>query len=219
MYKPVKLPYDYSALEPFIDTETMKVHYNTLYMNYIKNLNAEMQKKNYRSVPIKKLIANIDNYSDYIRNNAGGYFNHSLFWKMLKPNKSNNSNLPSGLSKKIINRDFGSYNFFKKMIEEKANLIQEGIKLDVNHQITLQKLEQDTVAAKKVVNGETVDIPPKLTQEEYKKAVAIENTNYEEAKKNLQERKDKNQKDIDDYLKDPFKKQKDEAKKIKEILR
>ena len=120
MYKPVKLPYDYSSLEPFIDTETMKVHYNTLYMNYIKNLNAEMQKKNYRSVPIKKLIATIDNYSDYIRNNAGGYFNHSLFWKMLKPNKSNNSNLPSGLSKKIINRDFGSYNFFKKMIEEKA---------------------------------------------------------------------------------------------------
>lgn len=120
MYKPVKLPYDYSALEPFIDTETMKVHYNTLYMNYIKNLNAEMQKKNYRSVPIKKLIATIDNYSDYIRNNAGGYFNHSLFWKMLKPNKSKYSNLPSGLSKKIINRDFGSYNFFKKMIVEKA---------------------------------------------------------------------------------------------------
>ena len=79
-----------------------------------------------------------------------------------------------------------------RLYKEKANLIQEGIKLDVNHQITLQKLEQDTVAAKKVVNGETVDIPPKLTQEEYKKAVAIENTNYEEAKKNLQERKDKN---------------------------
>lgn len=120
MYKPVKLPYDYSALEPFIDTETMKVHYDTLYMNYIKNLNAEIQKKKYRSVPIKKLIAIIDNYSDYIRNNAGGYFNHSLFWKMLKPNKSNNNNLPSGISKKIINSDFGSYNFFKNIIKEKA---------------------------------------------------------------------------------------------------
>ncbi len=120
MYKPVKLPYDYSALEPFIDTETMKVHYDTLYMNYIKNLNAEMQKKNYRLIPIKKLIVTINDYSDNIRNNAGGYFNHSLFWKMLKPNKANNSNLPSGFSKKIINRDFGSYNVFKKMIEEKA---------------------------------------------------------------------------------------------------
>ena len=81
MYKPVKLPYDYSALEPFIDTETMKVHYNTLYMNYIKNLNDEMQKNTYRSVPIKKLIATIDNYSDYMRNNAGGYYNHGFFGK------------------------------------------------------------------------------------------------------------------------------------------
>ena len=120
MYKPVKLPYDYSALEPYIDVETMKVHYDTLYMNYIKNLNDEMQKNTYRSVPIKKLIATIDNYSDYMRNNAGGYYNHSLFWKMLKPNKTNNSNLPSGMSKKLIDRDFGSYNVFKKMIEAKA---------------------------------------------------------------------------------------------------
>lgn len=120
MYKPVKLPYDYSALEPYIDVETMKVHYDTLYMNYIKNLNDEMKKNNYRSVPIKKLIATIDNYSDYMRNNAGGYYNHSLFWKMLKPNKTNNSNLPSGMSKKLIDRDFGSYNVFKKMIEAKA---------------------------------------------------------------------------------------------------
>ncbi len=120
MYKPVKLSYDYSALEPFIDVETMKVHYDTLYMNYIKNLNDEMQKNTYRSVPIKKLIATIDNYSDYMRNNAGGYYNHSLFWKMLKPNKTNNSNLPSGMSKKLIDRDFGSYNVFKKMIEAKA---------------------------------------------------------------------------------------------------
>lgn len=120
MYKPVNLPYDYSALEPFIDVETMKVHYNTLYMNYIKNLNEEISKKNYRTIPIKKLITTIDNYSDYIRNNAGGYYNHSLFWKMLKPNKNNDSNLPSGLAKKMIDRDFGSYTIFKKMIEEKA---------------------------------------------------------------------------------------------------
>jgi len=120
MYKPVKLPYDYSALEPFIDAETMNIHYNKHYLGYLKNVNDEIKKKNYRSIPIKKLIVTINDYSDNIRNNAGGYFNHSLFWKMLKPNKANNSNLPSGFSKKIINRDFGSYNVFKKMIEEKA---------------------------------------------------------------------------------------------------
>jgi len=106
-----------------------------------------------------------------------------------------------------------------RLYKEKANLIQEGIKLDINHQITLQKIELKHTPKKQVKDGQTVDIPAELSDEEYKKAVAIENTNYEEAKKNLQERKDKNQKDIDDYLKDPFKKQKDEAKKIKEKLK
>ena len=106
-----------------------------------------------------------------------------------------------------------------KLYIEKAGLVQEGIQLDLDHQTNLQKLEQDTVPAKKIVNGETVDIPPKLTQEEYEKAVVVENVNYEAAKKNLQDRKDKNQKDIDDYLKDPFKKQKDQFKKIKDRLK
>jgi len=120
MYKPVKLPYDYSALEPFIDTETMNVHYNKHYLGYLTNLNDEIRKKNYRAIPIIKLITTIDDYSDNIRNNAGGYYNHSLFWKMLKPAKNQNGNLPIGISKRIINRDFGSYESFKKMIENKA---------------------------------------------------------------------------------------------------
>ena len=118
MYKPVKLPYDYSALEPFIDTETMKVHYNTLYMNYIKNLNAEMQKKNYRSVPIKKLIATIDNYSDYIRNNAGGYYNHSLFFECIGPKSGSQ---PKDTLAMAINRDFGSLDGFKNQFKNAAN--------------------------------------------------------------------------------------------------
>jgi hypothetical protein len=105
-----------------------------------------------------------------------------------------------------------------KLYKEKADLIEEGILLDINHQKTLFKLQQDNTPAKKVVDGQTVDIPPKLSNEEYAAAVTIENINYELAKKNLQERKDQNQKSIDDYLKDPFKKQKDEAKKIKERL-
>ena len=54
MYKPVKLPYDYSALEPFIDYETMNIHYNKHYLGYLKNENDEIKKKNYRSIPIKK---------------------------------------------------------------------------------------------------------------------------------------------------------------------
>jgi len=120
MYKAVILPYKYSALEPFIDSETMNIHYNKHYLGYLKNLNDEFKKKNYSVVPIKKLISTIDNYSVAIRNNAGGYYNHSLFWRMLKPNKMNNSNMPTGLAKKLIDRDFGNINIFKKKIEEQA---------------------------------------------------------------------------------------------------
>lgn len=120
MYKAVILPYNYSALEPFIDAETMNIHYNKHYLNYLTNLNDEFKKQNHRLIPIKRLIYTIDNYSQIIRNNAGGFYNHSLFWKMLNPNKMNNSNLPTGEAKKLINRDFGNYDLFKKKIEEQA---------------------------------------------------------------------------------------------------
>jgi len=120
MYKSIPLPYGYSELEPYIDEETMNIHFNTHYMGYIKNLNDEMKKNNHRSIPIRNLIMNIEDYSDNVRNNAGGFFNHFMFWQMLSPNKTNDSNLPSGISKHIINRDFGSYDNFKKLIEAKA---------------------------------------------------------------------------------------------------
>jgi Fe-Mn family superoxide dismutase len=120
MYKAVILPYNYSALEPFIDAETMNIHYNKHYLTYLTNLNDEFKKQNHRLIPIKRLIFTIDDYSQIIRNNAGGFYNHSLFWKMLNPNKMNNSNLPTGEAKKLINRDFGNYDLFKKKIEEQA---------------------------------------------------------------------------------------------------
>jgi hypothetical protein len=100
-----------------------------------------------------------------------------------------------------------------KLYKEKADLIQEGIQLDINHQLTLQKLEVRHTPKKQVQNGQTVDIPAELNDQQYEQAVDAENKNYDEAKKNIQERKDANQKAIDDYLKDPFKKQKDAKKK------
>jgi hypothetical protein len=103
-----------------------------------------------------------------------------------------------------------------KLYKEKANLVLEGIQLDINHQLTLQKIEQKHTPKKQVKNGQTVDIPAELNDEQYEQAIDAENKNYDEAKKNLQERKDANQKAIDDYLKDPFKKQKDAKKKRKE---
>ena len=120
MYKAIKLPYDYSALEPYIDAKTMNVHYNKHYMTYLNNLNSELDKANQRMIPIQQLIYNIHDYSDNIRNNAGGYYNHSLFWQMLENANTKKGYLPYGISDAIIDRDFGNFDNFKKQIEEKA---------------------------------------------------------------------------------------------------
>ena len=116
IYKPVPLPYSYSALEPYIDEKTMYVHFNEHYLGYIKKLNALLP----AGPPINKLITDISNYSTDIKNNAGGYFNHSLFWNMLRPYKPFAINEPPPLVKSIINRDFGSFNNFKNEIIETA---------------------------------------------------------------------------------------------------
>jgi len=102
-----------------------------------------------------------------------------------------------------------------RLYEEKARLIQAGIQLDIEHQITLQKLQAQNTPKKQVQNGQTVDIPAELSDEEYQKAVEAENQNYQEAQTLIQTQKEQNQKDIDNYLKDPFKKQKDLLKKLK----
>ena len=120
MYKLLPLPYKYSDLEPSIDSKTMNIHYNKHYKTYLKNLNDEFVKKRLSFIPIEQVIVNIDRYSEYIRNNAGGYYNHSLFWKMLSPSKTSKNNLPYGMSKKLIERDFGGLDNFKKVITETA---------------------------------------------------------------------------------------------------
>jgi Fe-Mn family superoxide dismutase len=120
MFKSVKLPYSNSALEPYIDAETMDVHYNKHYLTYLKNVNDELKKANVSDLTIEELMENINEFSDAIRNNGGGYYNHSLFWNMLRPNIDNNENLPTGLANILINRDFGNYKNFKSIIEKYA---------------------------------------------------------------------------------------------------
>jgi Fe-Mn family superoxide dismutase len=120
MYKPVLLPYSYSDLEPYIDAETMYIHYNKHYLGYLNNLNDEFAKTDLPNLPIQTLIVNIDDFPQIVRDNAGGYYNHSLFWKMLTPKRTLMPNLPSGISKIVIDRDFGSFDNFKKLIEQTA---------------------------------------------------------------------------------------------------
>jgi hypothetical protein len=102
-----------------------------------------------------------------------------------------------------------------RLYKQKADLIKEGIELDIQHQKNLLQLEKLHTPAKQVVNGQVKDIPPQLNDEEYDAAVKAEDVNYAAAKKNLEKRKEENQKDIDKYLADPFAKQKEKRKKRK----
>ena len=79
MYNLPALPYHYTALEPYIDAKTMFVHYNKHFKTYLDNLNAKLGEENIPLQTIENLIKNISFYSEDVRNNGGGYYNHLLF--------------------------------------------------------------------------------------------------------------------------------------------
>jgi superoxide dismutase, Fe-Mn family len=106
-----KLPYSYSSLEKFIDSETMDIHYNKHYKGYVKKLNDALSEKKYKYIDLEDIITKIDKFNDKIRNNAGGAFNHALFWKMLSPKKQ----LPKGEILNKIKKQFGN---IKKLKDE-----------------------------------------------------------------------------------------------------
>jgi Fe-Mn family superoxide dismutase len=109
------LPYSYSALKRFIDPETMNVHYNKHYKGYVDKLNTLLSKRK-GDKDLEKIIRNISRYPKGIRDNAGGAFNHALFWNMLSPNPTEVG--PELLKK--IKKDFGTFVKFKKEFEEIA---------------------------------------------------------------------------------------------------
>ena len=103
------LPYAYNALEPYIDAMTMEIHYDRhhrgYYNNYLKAVGGTAMEK----LPLEKLFSEISKHGDAVRNNAGGFFNHTLFWDNMSPEKSE----PSADLLKAINRDLGSMDEFK----------------------------------------------------------------------------------------------------------
>jgi Fe-Mn family superoxide dismutase len=111
-----KLPYSYSSLKNFIDSKTMDVHYNKHYKTYVKKLNDALSKKDYGDVELEEIVKSISKYNTTVRNNAGGAFNHAMFWKMLSPKKQK----VEGEVIEKIKKDFGSINEFKKEFEETA---------------------------------------------------------------------------------------------------
>jgi Fe-Mn family superoxide dismutase len=110
-----KLPYSYSALKRFIDPETMNVHYNKHYKGYVDKLNKLLVKRK-GDKDLEKIVRNISKYPKAVRDNAGGAFNHALFWNMLSPTPTE---VGPEMTKKI-KKDFGNFAKFKQKFEEIA---------------------------------------------------------------------------------------------------
>ncbi len=110
------LPYPYEALEPHIDARTMQFHHDKHHATYVKNLNAALDKHpELKTKPVPELLRELDkipaDVQNTIRNNGGGHVNHSMFWKIMKPNGGGE---PTGAIATAINQNFGSFAAFKQ---------------------------------------------------------------------------------------------------------
>src|SRR6056297_3860807 len=99
------LPYDKNALEPHIDAKTMEIHHDKHHAGYTKKLNAAIEGTDHEGKSIEDILANVSNASTAVRNNGGGYYNHSLFWEVMGPN---GGGTPSGDLASAIDSQFGS---------------------------------------------------------------------------------------------------------------
>src|SRR5208282_1610738 len=123
-YELAPLPYDYSALEPFIDTETMKLHHDKHHQTYTNNLNAALANHPALAAkPADDLLRDLTSIPEEIRtadrNNGGGYANHNVFWTIMGPaNSAGIGGNPSGEIAKQISADFGDFEAFKKTFNE-----------------------------------------------------------------------------------------------------
>lgn len=112
------LQYAYNALEPYIDAQTMEIHYSKHAAAYAKNLQDAAKAENVsENTNVADILKNISKYSAKMRNNAGGHYNHELFWDIMSPAPQAT---PQGTLAKAIDRDFGSIEKFVSLFEEKA---------------------------------------------------------------------------------------------------
>jgi len=114
-YELPKLPYAYNALEPVIDAATMEIHYSKHHATYVKNLNSVVKGTKYESTPLEEIMLHAGKIDEAIRNNAGGHYNHSMYWNILSLN--NPFNAQSEIGKAVIEK-FGSVDSLKKMLNK-----------------------------------------------------------------------------------------------------
>ena len=112
--KAIKLPYALDALEPSIDAETMNLHFNKHYKGYVKKLNAALPATNKQD--LLSIVKKAKSKKDAIRNNAGGAYNHQLFWNMMSPDRKT----ISGPIRELIEKQYKSFDNFKAIFVEEA---------------------------------------------------------------------------------------------------
>ena len=117
-YEVPPLPYDYAALEPHIDEQTMRLHHDKHHQAYVDKANGALEGTEHEGKPIEEVVANLDALPDdirgVVRNNGGGHLNHSLFWESMSPDGGGE---PSGDLADAINDAFGSFDAFKEQFE------------------------------------------------------------------------------------------------------
>lgn len=116
-----QLPYDYAALEPYIDQATMELHHSKHHQTYVDKLNAAVKDTEFANTPVDELIQILDQLPESIRgavrNNGGGHYNHSFFWEVMSPSAQTT---PDGDLAEMINKAFGSFNDFKEQFAQAA---------------------------------------------------------------------------------------------------
>jgi len=112
-----KLNYSYADLEPFIDSQTMLIHHSKHHQAYITNLNKALEKD---SIPrsIEEILKNVSKFSMVVRNNAGGHYNHTLFWSILT---LDHDTKPSKVLNDVIIKQYGSIDSLKTLLNQAAS--------------------------------------------------------------------------------------------------
>ncbi|MFT5184004.1 MAG: Fe-Mn family superoxide dismutase [Flavobacteriales bacterium] len=111
------LPYAFDALEPHIDARTMEIHHDKHHAGYTNNLNNAIAGTDMEGKSIEEILGGLDMNNGAVRNNGGGYFNHSLFWTVMSPNGGGS---PEGELGGAIDSSFGSFDAFKEAFSKAA---------------------------------------------------------------------------------------------------
>ncbi|WP_312769007.1 superoxide dismutase [Epilithonimonas sp.] len=114
-FKQTALPYAYNALEGSVDAQTMEIHYTKHAAAYVANLNKAIAGTPLEKESLEKILSHISKESPAVRNNAGGHYNHELFWTVLTPEKNTQ---PSAKLSKAINDSFGSLDALKEKLSK-----------------------------------------------------------------------------------------------------